>query len=41
LKQASKVREMLRSEERRGLADELERFEGLVERVVEQTERRF
>ena len=31
---------MLRSEERRGLADELERFEGLVERVVEQTERR-
>ena len=31
---------MLRSEERRGLADELESFEGLVERVVEQTERR-
>jgi transposase, IS5 family len=45
LKQAGKVREMLRcemlrSEERRGLAAELERFEGLVERVVEQTERR-
>ena len=40
LKQAGKVREMLRSEERRGLAEELERFEGLVERVVEQTERR-
>src|ERR671912_1342548 len=34
------LREMLRSEERRGLAEELERFEGLVERVVEQTERR-
>jgi transposase, IS5 family len=38
-KQASKVREML-PEARRGLADELERFEGLIERVADQTERR-
>jgi transposase, IS5 family len=40
LKQANKVRQMLRSEKRRGLAEELKRFEGLLERVVEQTERR-
>jgi transposase, IS5 family len=40
LKQAGKVREMLQSEERRRLADELECFEGLLERVVDQTERR-
>jgi len=44
LKQAGKVREMLQSEERRGasasLTDELERFEEMVERVVDQTERR-
>jgi len=43
LKQASKVQQMLRSEEAPlsgRLADELERFEGLLERVVEQTERR-
>jgi IS5 family transposase len=40
LKQAGKVRQMLPSEKRRGLAEELERFEGLVERVVDQTERR-
>jgi transposase, IS5 family len=43
LKQASKVQQMLRSQEARlsgRLADELERFEGLLERVVEQTERR-
>lgn len=40
LKQAGKVRKMLPSEKRCGLAEELERFEGLVERVVDQTERR-
>jgi IS5 family transposase len=43
LKQASKVQQMLRSEEARlseRLADELERIEGLIERVVAQTERR-
>jgi len=40
LKQAGKVRQMLPSKKRRGLAEELERFEGLVERVVDQTERR-
>jgi hypothetical protein len=40
LKQAGKVRQMLPPEARRGLAVELERFEGLVGRVVEQTERR-
>jgi IS5 family transposase len=40
LKQAGKVRQMLPSEKRRGLAEELERFEGLVERVVDQSERR-
>ncbi len=41
LKQAGKVRKMLLPEEaRRGLVDELERFEGMVERVVDQTERR-
>lgn len=41
LKQAGKVRKkMLPSEKRRGLTEELERFEGLVERVVDQTERR-
>ncbi len=41
LKQARKVREMLPPEEwRRGLADELERFDEMVERVVDQTERR-
>jgi len=43
LKQASKVQQMLRSQEAPlsgRLADELERFEGLLERVVEQTERR-
>jgi len=42
LKQAGKVREMLPpEEERRGeLAEELERFEEMVEQVVEQTERR-
>jgi IS5 family transposase len=42
LKQASNVKQMLRSQARLGgrLADELERFEGLLERVVEQTERR-
>ena len=46
LKQATKVRQMLRSQEAqahplgRRLADELERFEGLIERVVDQTERR-
>jgi len=45
LKQASKVQQMLRSEEEAHLgggrvADEIERFEGLIERVVEQTERR-
>jgi transposase, IS5 family len=39
LRQASKVRQML-PQTPGGLADELERFEGLVERVVEQTERR-
>ena len=39
LRQASKVRQML-PERRSGLADELERFEGLVERVVDQTKRR-
>jgi IS5 family transposase len=43
LKQASKVQQMLRSEEARlsgRLADELARFEGLLERVVEQSGRR-
>jgi transposase, IS5 family len=43
LKQASKVQQMLRSQEAPlsgRLADELARFEGLLERVVEQTERR-
>jgi transposase, IS5 family len=44
LKQASKVRQTLRSEEAHlgggRLADELERFEGLIERVVDQSERR-
>src|SRR5215210_5003310 len=44
LKQATKVQQMLRSEEAHlgggRLADELERFEGLLERVVGQTERR-
>ena len=42
LKQARKVRELLLLSEARGrrLADELERFEGLIERVVGQTERR-
>ena len=44
LKQASEVRQTLRSEEAHPdggrLADEIERFEGLLERVVEQTERR-
>ena len=39
LRQARKVREML-PQTRGGLADELERFEGLVERVVDQTKRR-
>lgn len=41
LRQARKVRKMLLPEEtRRGLVDEFERFEGMVERVVDQTERR-
>ncbi len=40
LKQAQKVRQMLLPEQQHGLAGELERFAGLVERVVEQTERR-
>lgn len=42
LKQARKVRKMLpaAAAAQRGLAEELERFEGLVERVVDQTERR-
>jgi transposase, IS5 family len=45
LKQATKVRQTLRSEEAHllgggRLADELARFEGLLERVVDQTERR-
>ena len=44
LKQAGKVQQMLRSQAQAHLggrlADELERFEGLLERVVEQTERR-
>ena len=44
MKQASKVRQTLRSEEAHlgggRLADELERFEGLIERVVDQSERR-
>jgi hypothetical protein len=40
LKQAQKVRRMLLPEEQHGLAGGLERFEGLVERVVDQTERR-
>ena len=44
LKQASKVRQTLRSEEAHlgggRLADELERFEGLIEQVVDQSERR-
>jgi transposase, IS5 family len=39
LRQARKVRQML-PERRSGLADELERFEGLVELVVDQTKRR-
>ena len=39
LRQARKVREML-PKTPGGLADELERFEGLVERVVDQTKRR-
>ena len=39
LRQAKKVRAML-PERQSGLADELERFEGLVERVIEQTDRR-
>jgi len=39
LRQARKVREML-PQTRGGLADELERFEGLLERVVDQTKRR-
>ena len=39
LRQAKKVRAML-PERQNGLADELERFEGLVERVIEQTDRR-
>jgi transposase, IS5 family len=39
LRQAKKVRQML-PERQSGLADELERFEGLVERVIEQTDRR-
>ncbi|HSK83158.1 MAG TPA: ISNCY family transposase, partial [Rubrobacter sp.] len=40
LKQATKVQQMLRSQAHLDgrLADELERFEGLIERVVEQTE---
>lgn len=47
LKQASEVQQMLRLQEEAHLgggtrlADELERFEGLLERVVEQTERRL
>jgi transposase, IS5 family len=40
LKQAGKVRQMLPPEERRGLAEELECFEEMVERVVDQSERR-
>ena len=42
LKQAGKVREMLQEaeEQQRGLADEFGRFEEMVERVVDQTERR-
>lgn len=42
MKQASEARQMLRAAARlgEGLAEELERFEGLIERVVEQTERR-
>ncbi len=42
LKQATKVQQMLRSKTHLDgrLADELERFEGLLERVVDQTERR-
>lgn len=44
LKQAGRVRQMLRSEEAHlgggKLADELQRFAGLLERVVDQTERR-
>jgi IS5 family transposase len=40
LKQAGKVRQMLPPEARCGLAEELERFEGLVEQVMGQTERR-
>jgi IS5 family transposase len=44
LKQATKVQQMLRSQSEAHLdgrlADEIERFEGLLERVVEQTERR-
>jgi transposase, IS5 family len=41
LRQAQKVRRMLPPQAPRGLAVELERFEGLVERVVDQTERRL
>jgi IS5 family transposase len=40
LKQAQKVRQMLLPKEQHGLAGGLERFAGLVERVVDQTERR-
>lgn len=40
LKQAKKVRQMLPPKARRGLAVELERLEGLLGRVVGQTERR-
>lgn len=40
LEQARKVREMLPPEEWRGLVDGLERFEEIVEQVVDQTERR-
>jgi transposase, IS5 family len=40
LKQAGEVRQMLPPEARRGLGVEFEHFEGLLERVVEQTQRR-
>jgi transposase, IS5 family len=40
LKQAGKERKMLPPEERRGLAEELKCFEEMVERVVDQSERR-
>lgn len=40
LKQAGKVCQMLPPKARRGLAVELERLEGLLGRVVRQTERR-